>query len=79
MPKNKQTKSAYFLNHSYAGTALKIPVKRTRADHKPAPLQIMPCDLSHSPGVARITGTATVIANETIIRRITNTGRIPTI
>jgi photosystem II PsbZ protein len=31
------------------------------------------CDFSHSPGVARITGTPTTIAKDTIIRRKTNT------
>ena len=59
-------------------TALKTPVRITRADHKPAPLQTIPCDFSHSPGVAKITGTATTIANDTMIRRTTNNGRIPT-
>jgi len=63
----------------YAGTVLKIPVIITNADQSPAPPQTIPCDFSHSPGVARITGTATTIAKETNIRIRTNTFKIPTI
>lgn len=63
----------------YAGTTLNIPIKTTKADHTPDPLQTILCDLSHSPGVAKITGTATSKANDTIIRRTTNKGRIPII
>ena len=62
----------------YAGTTLKIPVRITSADHNPAPLQTIPWDFSHSPGVARITGTATTSAKDTNIRRRTNTWTIPT-
>ena len=62
----------------YAGTTLKIPVRITSADHKPAPLQTILCDFSHSPGVANITGTPTTIAKDTTIRRRTNTCTIPT-
>jgi len=63
----------------YAGTTLKIPVRITRADQSPAPLHTIPCDFSHSPGVAKITGTATTNAKDTKIRRRTNTWRILTI
>ena len=59
----------------YAGTTLKIPVKITNADQRPAPLHTIPCDFSHSPGVAKITGTATTIAKDTRIRRRTNPQR----
>ena len=68
----------YFLVN-YAGTVLKIPVRITSADHRPAPLQTILCDFSHSPGVAKITGTPTTIAKDTTIRRRTNTCTIPTI
>jgi len=61
----------------YAGTVLKIPVSITSADQRPAPLQTILCDFSHSPGVARITGTPTTIAKETTIRRRTNSCTIP--
>ena len=57
----------------YAGTVLNIPARITKADHRPAPLQTIPCDFSHSPGVAKITGTATTSAKDTKIRRRTNT------
>ena len=61
----------------YAGTTLKIPVRITNADHRPAPLQTILCDFSHSPGVAKITGTATTNANDTITNRPTKNWRIP--
>jgi hypothetical protein len=66
------------MKSAYAGTTLKIPVSITKADQIPAPLQTILCDFSHSPGVAKITGTATTIPNDTSTRRKTNTWRIPT-
>ena len=69
--------STVYLRNYYAGTVLKIPVRITSADHRPAPLQTILCDFSHSPGVASITGTPTTIAKDTTIRRRTNNCTIP--
>jgi hypothetical protein len=57
------------------------PAKITKEDHKAAPPHTIELpDPSHAPGVAAITGTATIIAKEIrIMRTVINNGIVPSI
>ena len=49
----------------------------TIPDQRPAPVQTRPWDFSHSPGVAKITGTPTTKTKESIISKTVSNCKIP--